>query len=236
MAGGGQVLRLIHRDQALDVDNRVGLDPADLVDGGAEFFIIALVVVVAQLVDPQGDVDLAVLLQGQGLQGGVFLPVDGQGFPLGQLEDGHAVGGQIFAGANAAVEHKTVGAGVAHKGGVVKVAVFHRLPLGDGLGEVVERGLGLGGNLGRVLRCAHIRLAGAPPAGPAANVGGARIFFCSVVVFQKENCRRGGRGYHCRNHNHGNFVGPGNPFSLIITGHLYTPPSWRQTEVCLNRS
>ena len=65
VAGGGQVLLLVYRDQALDVDDCVGLNTANLINGGTEFVVVALVVVVAQLVDAQGDVYLAVFLQGQ---------------------------------------------------------------------------------------------------------------------------------------------------------------------------
>ena len=58
---------LVQGDQVLDIDDGVGLDAADVVDGLAIVVVKALVVVIAQLVHPQGQIDLAILLKGQGL-------------------------------------------------------------------------------------------------------------------------------------------------------------------------
>lgn len=99
---------LVEGDEPLDVDDRVGLALADEVDGLAVGLVKALIVAVAQLIDPQGEVDLPVLLQGQGLQEGVLGPVDGEDLFLRQLENGQAVGGEVFSAADAAVEEEAV--------------------------------------------------------------------------------------------------------------------------------
>ena len=108
-AGGGDHV-LVEGDEPLDVDDRVGLAGPDGVDGIAVGVIESLVVVVPQLVHPQGQVDLSVLLQTQGLQQGVLLSVDGQSLLLRQLENGQAVGGEVLPAANAAVQQEAVGA------------------------------------------------------------------------------------------------------------------------------
>ena len=69
---------LVQGDQTLDIDDGVGLAGPDGVDGLAVGVIEALVVIIAQLVDPQGQIYLSVLLQGQGLQQGILLSADGQ--------------------------------------------------------------------------------------------------------------------------------------------------------------
>ena len=135
-AGGGNPL-LIQRDQPLDIDHRVGLHRPDGVNCIQIALVKPLVIIIAQLIDPKGQIYLPILLQSQRLQQGVFLPVNGQRLFLRQLENGQAVGGQIISAANAAVNQKSVGPGVADKGGVLKIAVVHRRRLRSGLGKVI---------------------------------------------------------------------------------------------------
>ena len=80
----------------------------------------SLVVVVAQLIDAQGQVHLSIFAQLQGLQQRIGGPINRDRLFLRQLEDGQAVGGQVLAAANAAINEEAVGAGVADKGGVLK--------------------------------------------------------------------------------------------------------------------
>ena len=89
---GGRNHILIQRNQPLDINDRVGLTGADGIDGLAVSLVEALVIVVAQLIDPQGQIDLPILFQRKGLQKRVFLPVNGKGLLLCQLENRQAIG------------------------------------------------------------------------------------------------------------------------------------------------
>ena len=117
---------------------------------------------VAQLVHPQHDVHVLVLLQRQGLRHAALLPVHVEGAVVlaVRLEHGHAPGPVEIAVLHAAVELKALGAGVAQEhGGVKKAVVLHRRALLQRDAEFVGlhqlgRGLrrGGGGGRGRGLR------------------------------------------------------------------------------------
>ena len=97
----------------------------------------SLVVVVAQLIDAQGQVHLSIFAQLQGLQQRIGGPINRDRLFLRQLEDGQAVGGQVGPSPDPTVKQEAVRAGVPHKSGVLKVGVVHCRTLRRGLGEVV---------------------------------------------------------------------------------------------------
>ncbi len=146
----------VHRDDGLDIQDGLGLAGPDGVDHLAVDDGEILRVVIAQLVDPQGYVDLAVLGLFQRLEDGdLLLPLPDDRLVLHHVKDGKA--GVVQKGGflgDAAEQLEAVGAGVANKDGVGKpVLSLHRRPLGDGDG-VVRRGCGGGrgpfGGLGRL--------------------------------------------------------------------------------------
>ena len=101
-----------------------------------------------------------------------------------------AVGRQVLARADAAVDKKAVGAGVAHKGGVVKIAVVHRLPGRGGLAEVIAAlgGERRGGCVGLgLVRLAAVGLLGVLAAGRgraaalAGGTGGGNAAACALA-------------------------------------------------------
>ena len=148
---GGRVhlvgLFRLHRDQGLYVDHSLRLPDADLVDQKGEGILESLVVAVAQLIDAEHDIDLAVLFFLQPCQRRFFVahPVLGNGLGVhaagaGDLKDHEGLIGQKVRAADAAVEPKTVGAGIPEKDGVGKPVVLHRAGLRGGEGEIQRRG------------------------------------------------------------------------------------------------
>ena len=120
---------------------------ADLVDQKGEGILESLVVAVAQLIDAEHDIDLAVLFFLQPCQRRFFVahPVLGNGLGVhaagaGDLKDHEGLIGQKVRAADAAVEPKTVGAGIPEKDGVGKPVVLHRAGLRGGEGEIQRRG------------------------------------------------------------------------------------------------
>ena len=101
--------RGIDRHLILEIDNGVGLGFPNVIDEGGEFVVEALVVVITQLIDAEGDVHLAVLpgLSGERVHNGIFLPVDGDelfGILLHHVKNGDALIAVEGGALNAAVK------------------------------------------------------------------------------------------------------------------------------------
>ena len=70
---------LVEGDQPLNIDRGMGLALTDQINGLAIGLVKPLVIIITQLVNPQGNIYFAVLLSAQRIQQGVFCPVNGKG-------------------------------------------------------------------------------------------------------------------------------------------------------------
>ena len=152
-AGGlpvGTAAGLLHRGQILQIDYRIGLIGLDLRHKAAEGGEILLGIVIAQLVEPKGYVDLAELGPLlQGLHNGAGLAVHRHHPRLVHPKDPQAdvviKGGAL----DAAVQPQTLGAGIADEQRVGEIVHLHRRALRHRLGKIQRQGRSGGRDGGR---------------------------------------------------------------------------------------
>ena len=124
----GVILRSGNHQNAFQIDDSIGLCLPYLCDHLSICLCPAFCGACAQFVQPQHDVNLAVLLLCQFLcQGDTLAGVGVAGSFFRDFENGKSYAGEVVRIGQAAIEGKPLGTGVANEKGIVKVGIVYRL-------------------------------------------------------------------------------------------------------------